>query len=172
MKYKNPQLHSLDYYFQNIMIAQKYLKQFHLLMDPQSVILDCCYFPSHSDKAFYLQVKKDREQYLGHCAYTYYADYFEMESYSQSFLTVERADSNTAKRGDVICKILQLDTSLIEDLITAVQAYMPTPKDIKIVIDGIYANIRLFEKGEIVSDIRLTHDSKIVDSLTAISKQL
>ena len=95
-----------------------------------------------------------------------------MESYSQSFLTVERADSNTAKRGDVICKILQLDTSLIKDLITAVQAYIPTPKDIKIVIDGIYANIRLFEKGEIVTDIRLTHDSKIVDSLTAISKQL
>ena len=141
-------------------------------MDSQSVIFDCCYFPSHSNTAFYLQVKKDRGQYLGHCAYTYYADYYGLESYSQSFLTVETTDRSPAKRGDVICKVVQLDKSLIDDLITAIQTYMPKSNDTNIVIDGVYANIRLFEKGEPVSDIRLTHECKIVDVLTVISKQL
>ncbi len=163
------EFHSAEYYAQNIAVAQKYLHHFHLLMDSEAVCLDCCFFPAYAQKAFYLQVMKADDKFIGHCAFTYYADYLGLYSYSQSFLTVEKADKHNAKRGDVYCKIVQLDTAFINELIAETIAHIPSSSDSQTVIDGLYGNIRLFENGKVKKDILVNHDSKLIQRLSQIS---
>lgn len=168
MKY-HADFHSADYYTQNIIIAQRYLKHFHLLMDSEDVCLDCCYFPSYAQKAFYLQVMGTDGKYISHCAFTHYADYQGLESFSQSFLTVEEADKHNAKRGEVYCKIVQLDAILINRIISATKVYIPSASDSRIVIDGLYGNIRLFGNGKVTKDILVNDGSQIIQLLSEIS---
>lgn len=166
---RDVKFHSTEYYAQNIAVAQKYLNHFHLLMDSADVFLDCCYFPSYAQKAFYLQVMKADDKFIGHCAFTYCADYWGIYSNSQSFLTAEKDDKHNAKRGDVYCKIVQLDTAYINELIAETIAHIPSSSDSEIVIDGLYGNIRLFENGKVKKDIIVNHDSKIIRHLSQIS---
>lgn len=161
--------HSAEYYAQNIMVAQRYLKQFHLLMDSEDVCIDCCFFPPYAQKAYYLQVMKADGNYISHCAFTHYADYRGLESISQSFLSVEQADKHNAKRGDVFCKIVQLDAALISELISATKGHVPSAADSRTVIDGQYGNIRLFENGKVTKDILVNDESQIIQLLSKIS---
>ena len=166
---RHAEFHSAEYYVQNIAVAQKYLNHFHLLMDSGDVCLDCCFAPSYTQKAFYLQVMQADDKFIGHCAFTYYADYWGLYSNSQSFLTAEIADKHNAKRGDVYCKIVRLDAAFINELIKETIAYIPSSSDSQTVVDGFYGSIRLFENGKVKKDILINHDSKLIQRLSQIS---
>lgn len=164
-------LYSKEFYLQNIEIAQKYLAHFHMMMNPDSVCMDCCYFPSFGERAFYMQVQFENAHFTGHCVYTDYADYLGIQSRSVNFLEIEQANQHPAMRGDVFCKIIPLNTALIEQLTAETKCYKPKTRN-GITIDGVYANIRLFEHGAETANIRAAHDDAVISLLSAIAKQL
>ena len=168
---ERPAFHSAAFYSENIAIAQAYLKHFQLLANADTICMDCCYFPSHGKPAFYMQIAHQNNRYIGHCAYPYYADYFGIQSTSVNFITIDKAKTHPAKRGDVFCKVIPLDSSLIEKLIEQAKRHISTERS-GITIDGVYANVRLFENGAEICNIRPTHDDPVIPLLSAISSLL
>lgn len=159
--------------FQNINIAKNYLDRFHLLIPDEKIYIDCYCFPSFNWKAYYAQVYSENGIYSANCAYTHYADYYGLESYSQHFTAVEN-DKPPAKNTDIFCKCIFPDTKLINDLLTCAGEYTQTEHSAKggIVIDGITAGIRLFENGRIARDICLIDpddDPPLLDKLLTFS---
>ena len=139
----------------NIEIAKKYLAKYHLLVPENEIFLECLFLPPFRWSTYFIQVLMKQSSYYAHCTYTYYADYFGNASHSQSFTTVERADKQSAKRGDVICKCIKMDTQIIEEIIRIVKEDIVIKTQKITTIDGISANIRLYDKGTIVDDFCL-----------------
>ena len=154
----------------NIAIAKKYLEQFNLLLPNDKMCMECCYFPPFSEKTFYVQVFCENNQYKAHCAYTYYADFWGLESYSQTFETVEQADRHNAKVGNVICKVLKLDSQLTNDLIETVKESESVYNEV--CIDGISAFIRIFPENKKLFLLNTIDNNVILDKLNVFCKRL
>lgn len=137
----------------NIAIAQKYLERFHLLIPEKRLVLDCYLFPPFGGKSFYAQIEQKNGIYQANCAFTSYSDHMGLRSYSQLFTTVESADKQLSVKGDVYCKIVRVDTQLVNLLFQQANEYESSPTDNVVCIDGIYAGARLFCDGNIIKDI-------------------
>jgi len=155
--------------FKNIETAQKYLAKFHLLLPENKIVFDCCYFPPFAEKAFYAQVFCENNQYKAHCACTYYADFWGLESCSQTFQTVESADKHSAKVGNVICKILTLDSELTNDLIKTAEKCESVYNEI--CIDGVSAFIRIFPEKKKLFLLNM-NDDRILCKLNDVFKEM
>lgn len=155
----------------NIEIARKYLDSFHLLLPNDKILFDCYCLPSFGFKAFYAQIYKTNGIFRANCAYTHYADYLGLESYSVCFANIEK-DKHTAKKADVICKSVFPDPDIINTLskyageFTSVEHFA---NENTIILDGISAGIRFFETGCLIHDIYLI-DSE--DNLPLLDKLL
>ncbi len=141
---------------ENIEIARRYLNTFHLLLTDREIVSDCYCLPSLGWKAFYAQVFVGNGVYRANCAYTSYADHFGVKSNSCHFSEIER-DKHPARKNDVFCKTIFLDSERIDRLFHAAHVYSSGSRIVKegIVIDGITAGIRLFKNGIITHDICL-----------------
>ena len=73
----------------NIGIARRYLGDYCLLVSDDKVVFDCYCLPSFRWKAFYAQVYVQNGIFRANCAYTRYADFWGLESYSVSFTSIE-----------------------------------------------------------------------------------
>ena len=156
--------------FENIDIARKYLARFDLLIPENKIVFDCCYFPPFSEKAFYAQVFCEDNQYEAHCAYTYYANFWGLESYSQTFETVEQANRHNAKVGNVVCKALKLDFKFTNDFIETVKESESIYNEIR--IDGISAFIRIFPENKKLFLLNTIDNNVILDKLNVFCKRL
>lgn len=141
---------------ENIEIARRYLNSFHLLLPDDEVLFDCYCLPSFRQKAFYAQVSVKNGVYRASCAYTRYADHLGNVSCSRHFTAIEK-DTHSARKNDIICKIIFPKPEAVDRLLCAVKKY--TAKDASheqgFNIDGITTGIRHFENGNIVHDIVL-----------------
>ncbi len=159
----------------NIEIAKKYLAKYHLLVPENNILLECLFLPPFRWNTYFMQVSMEHGGYDAHCAYTYYADYYGNGSYSQSFTTVETADKQPAKRGDVICKCIKTDAQIIEEIIRSAKEIAADEMQEVTVIDGISASIRLYDKGTIIREVYL-NDSDIppalLDTLISVSEEV
>lgn len=143
----------------NIEIAKKYLSKYHLLIPEDNLIMECLFLPPFHRNTYFIQVFMEHSGYSANCAYTYYADYLGNSSHSQSSITVERADKQSAKRGDIICKCVKIDNQIIEGIIRIAKEIVADKTQEIMIIDGISASVRLYDKGTIISDFCLNdHD--------------
>ena len=161
---------------ENIAIAKRNLKNYQLLVSNNELILDCYLFPSHHYKTYYIQIEKSGGVFCGRCAYTCLTDYFGIKSYSQTFSVIEKADKHTAKSGDTICKALFPDMQFINALIEEAKICedIDSQSD-EIIIDGITAGIRLYNKGSVSKDIclvNLDNVSPLLEMLILFSNQI
>ena len=163
-----------NYIYKNIDIAQHYLNEFHLLANGDTLVLDLCFLPPFKWKAYYMQIIGKGGAYKAHCAYTRYADIHGLESYSQSFETVEKADVLSHKKGDVICRIIDIDPEMVLSITDRIlsSASQATGND-GMTLDGIYAAARLYQCGEISKEIILTpadDDPPLIKTMMLISE--
>ena len=149
--------------FKNIEIAKKYLARFNLLLPDDEILLECCYFPPFSEKAFYARVFCKNGTYRAHYAFTYCADFWGLESCSQTFETVENADKHNAKVGNVICKTLNLDSEKIHDLMRTVEKVESEYNEV--CIDGISAYVRTFPNERELYFLNTVGKNEIFDKL-------
>lgn len=162
--------------YENISIARKELEELHLLVPDNEVFLDCFYFPPFTEKTYYAQIVKSESGYSAHIAYTYYADFWGLSSYSQPFKYVYSME-HSAKLGRVICEIINLDAHLADDLKSIAEQYVATETENKeaVVIDGICCGIRLYENGSIRRTI-ISHnppdDDILLNKLKKISQKI
>ena len=162
-----------DYIYNNIDIAQYYLSEFHLLAEGDPLILDLCFLPPFKWKAYYMQIVGKNGAYKAHCAYTRYADIHGL-SCSQSFETVEKVDVLSHKKGDVICKIVDIDPKIVKTVTEQILSFEPAVvKNDGITIDGFFAAARLFQGGEMSKEIILTpksDDSSLIKTMISVSE--
>ena len=151
--------------YENIAIARRELEELHLLVPDNEVFLDCFYFPPFSEKTYYAQIVKSESGYSAHIAYTYYADFWGLSSYSQTFKYVYSLE-HSAKIGRVISEVINLDEHFVDNLKGIAEQYSSLETDDKgsIVIDGICGGIRLYENGSISRAI-IIHNPPTDDSL-------
>ena len=163
-----------NYIYKNIDIAQHYLNEFHLLANGDTLVLDLCFLPPFKWKAYYMQITGKGGAYKAHCAYTRYADIHGLESYSQSFETVEKADVLSHKKGDVICKIIDSDPEIVLSVKDQIlSAASQTTGNDGITLDGVYAAARLYHGGETSKECILTpadNDSPLIKTMILISE--
>ena len=161
---------------ENIEIARRYLNSFHLLLPDDEVLFDCFCLPSFKYNAFYAQIYKINDVYRANCAYTRYADYLGIESYSCHFSSIE-IKKHPAKQNDVFCKIIFLNPEAVNSLISIAQDYTVkdnTPKE-GMIIDGITAGIRFFDNGTIFRDIVMINPDKpepLLDEICSFSDMI
>ena len=137
------------YVYNNIDIARRYLNEFHLLAEGEPLVIDLCFLPPFKWKAYYMQIIGKNGSYRAHCAYTRYADALGNESFSQSFEAVEKADALASKKGDVICKTIDIEPETVMAVTEQIRSCAPeTEKLSGKVIDGIWAAARLYRGGE------------------------
>ena len=162
--------------YENISIARKELEELHLLVPDNEVFFDCFYFPPFTEKTYYAQIVKSESGYSAHIAYTYYADFWGLSSYSQPFKNVYSME-HSSKIGRVICKIINLDAHLANDLKSIAEQYATPENNNKeaVVIDGICCGIRLYDNGGISHTI-ISHnppdDDTILNELKKISQKI
>lgn len=157
----------------NIEIAKKYLSKYHLLIPKEDLIMECLFLPPFHQNTYFIQVFMEHSGYFAHCAYTYYADYLGNSSYSQSFTTVERADKQPAKRGDIICKCMKIDCQIIDEIIRSIKEDIVNKTQEMTLIDGISASVRLYNKGIIIGDFCLNDPeipSELLNALISVSE--
>ncbi|MBR5165327.1 MAG: hypothetical protein IKW87_07205 [Ruminococcus sp.] len=157
----------------NIEIARKHLLSLHLLLPDEKLLFDCYCLPSFRWKAFYSQIYMTNGVYRANCAYTHYADYLGVESYSVHFTSIAK-DRHTAKTTDVICKTIFPAPDVIRALfkyandVTSIDRF----ENESTVIDGITAGIRLYENGCMTRDICLINphdDLPLLNELLLLS---
>ena len=162
------------YIYENIGIAQHYLDTFHMLVSRETLCMDMCFLPPFRWKAFYAQIFGKNGGFRAHCAFTRYADHTGAESFSQSFVTAEKADVLSHKKGDVICRITDIDRAMVNMLTEQAEAFQPAPAEEEgVVLDGIYAAVRLYENGSVTKEIIITprqKDTAVTESMIAFSK--
>lgn len=161
---------------ENIEIARRYLNSFHLLLPDDEVLFDCYCLPSFGTKAFYAQITIKNGVYRAGCAYTHYADHLGNKSSSRNFADIEK-DDHPARKNDVFCKIIFPKPETVDSLISIAQKYTDKATHPKggVIIDGMTAGIRSFDKGSIIRDIAYTdpdgHDM-LLDALCAFSDMI
>ncbi len=139
----------------NIGIAKKYLSKYNLLVPEDDLIMECLFLPPFRWNTYFIQVFIKQGGYSANCAYTYYADYLGNISYSQSFTTVEMADKQPAKRGNIICKCMKIDRQIVDEIIRCVKEDVVIKTQEMTIIDGISASVRLYDQGTIIGDFCL-----------------
>ena len=157
----------------NIGIARGYLGDYCLLVSDDKVVFDCYCLPSFRWKAFYAQVYVQNGIFRANCAYTRYADFWGLESYSVSFVSIEEK-RHTGIKNDIICKSIFLDNDIVDKLLMYAGTQESCSRD-SVVIDGITAGIRLFENGIITRDVCLIdpdEDTPLLDELLLFSDRI
>ncbi|MBP5606241.1 MAG: hypothetical protein J6X60_12005 [Ruminiclostridium sp.] len=153
------------YIIDNISIARDYMNRFSLLLSDDKILFDCCYLPPFKWKAFYAQFYKKTDSYYANCAYTYYSDINNINSYSVSFSSIEEYNKHPAKKGDIICKIVPLRQEYVLNLISLISEYVVEDSDDSlkgIILDGDYLKIRIFKNGSLLRDIDIDYGEKSI----------
>jgi hypothetical protein len=160
----------------NIKIARAELNELHLLLPNDEICMELFYFPPFREKTYYAQIIKEENGYFAHVAFTYYADFFGLSSYSQTFECVKSAVNHSAKTGRVICEIKHLDKHLIDTFADIAETYIPDEKAFTgaIIPDGIHGGVRFYENGSVCREIMIHNpsDDTLSNALKNISEEI
>ena len=162
--------------FENINIARMELEELHLLVPDNEVFFDCIYIPPFKEKTCYAQIVKGEKGCSAHIAFTYYADFCGLSSYSQTFEHVYSME-HSDKLGRVSCKIISFDEHFANDLKSIAEQYVVPENYNKeiVVIDGICCGIRLYDNGSISRNIILhnpSNDDILLNKLKKFSQKI
>lgn len=162
------------YIYDNIEVARRYLDKFHMLVSDKTLLMDMCFLPPYHWKTFYAQIFEKNDVFQAHCAYTRYTDHLGIESWSQSFISTEKADALSHKKGDIICKIIRIDPEMIQKLTEQIKAFQPEHDETcGFIIDGIFAAARLYTNGCVSKELIVTpqqDDTPVIKSMMDFSE--